>query len=98
MAETPDIPSAEHLHGAVTKSFWVGLAAPGMAQMLAQRTLEGIAWLALLAQAWIWFGWEAAVTVHLLSAFRTRAIMARHVETLESWRPRTSSRMPVQTR
>lgn len=83
--------SPEEVRRIVNSSFWLGLFLPGIAQALAQRGAEGVAWLGALVNAWLWFGWEGAVTVHLLSALRTLAIMIRDGERYEAWRARTSA-------
>lgn len=88
--------SPEEVRRIVNSSFWLGLFLPGIAQALAQRGAEGVAWLGALVNAWLWLGWKGAVTVHLLSAFRALAIMMREGERYEAWRARTSARTPGQ--
>lgn len=83
--------SPDEVRRIVNQSFWLGLAFPGVAQGLAQRGAEGVAWLGVLVNVWIWFGWKGAVMVHMLSAVRTLAIMIREAEIYEAARRRPTS-------
>lgn len=77
----------------------VGFLMPGISQALAQRMPEGIIWLTAVVLAWWHLGLWALV-IHLLSSWRTAALMdSAFAEVLkQQTRARTCVQRPLQTR